>query len=189
VLHAAAIRLAPGPLDRRIFQAVNVDGGAALDAAARVLSSHAFGLGVGLLLALLLAGSLRGRSLPPIAALGLGVGLADLLGSQLLRPLVDRPRPCYALPAAEVRWLLPAANVHALPSLHAANLFALALVATRADRRLGLLAYPVAAAVAWSRVYGGVHWPLDVLFGAAWGTLWGAVAWEVMVRLGARPAR
>jgi undecaprenyl-diphosphatase len=182
---AAAIPLAPGPMDLRLFRALNFDGGRALDAAARLLSSHAFGVACGLGLAVLLAAVLRARALRPIAGLGIAVGLSDFLGSQLVRPLFLRARPCYALPAAEVRWLLPAGNVPALPSLHAANFFALALVASRADRRLGWLAYPLAAAVAWSRVYGGVHWPLDVLAGAAWGTLAGAAAWEAVSRLAA----
>lgn len=170
------------PLDYALFRLLNQDGGAWLDGAARVLSSHAFGAGVGLALAFLLWRSLGRHALRPVVALGLAVGLSDALGSQVVRPLLSRARPCYALPAREVRWLLPAADVGSLPSLHAANLFALALVATLADRRLAPLAYSAAAAVALSRVYGGVHWPSDVIAGAAWGTLCAAAAWIAATR-------
>jgi len=177
------------PLDLELLRLVNRDAGPWADAAARVLSSHAFGVGVGLLLALLLW-RLQGRAaLRSALALGLGVALSDAGGSQLLRPLFGRLRPCYALPGA-VRQLLPAANVPALPSLHAANLFALALVATLADRRLAPLAYLAAALVALSRVYGGVHWPSDVVAGALWGSLCGAAAWAATGRVSqARAAR
>lgn len=170
------------PLDLALFRLLNRDGGAWLDGAARVLSSLAFGVGVGLALALALWLS-RGRgALRAILALGIAAALSDALGSQVLRPLLGRARPCYALPAAEVRWVLRAADVSSLPSLHAANLFALALVAALGDRRLGPLAYAAAAAVSLSRVYGGVHWPSDVVAGAAWGTIWGAAAWLLATR-------
>lgn len=169
------------PLDLELLRLLNRDAGPAVDLAARVLSSHAFGVGLGVLLALLLW-KLQGRAaLRAVVALGLGVALSDAVGSQLLRPLFGRLRPCYAMPGA-VRQLLPAANIPALPSLHAANLFALALVSTLADRRLAPLAYLAAALVALSRVYGGVHWPSDVVAGALWGSLCGLAAWAVAGR-------
>jgi undecaprenyl-diphosphatase len=170
------------PLDSALFALLNGDGGPWLDSAARVLSSHAFGAAAGLLLGLSVWRSLGRQALRPLLALGLAVGLSDALGSQVIRPLLGRARPCFALPASEVRWVLPAADVGSLPSLHAANLFALALVASLADRRLAPAAYAAAAAVALSRVYGGVHWPSDVVAGAAWGTLCAGAAWLAATR-------
>lgn len=77
-------------------------------------------------------------------------------------------------------------TVGSLPSLHAANFFAMAFVAWAADRRVGIAALAIAAAVALSRVYVGVHWPTDVLAGAAWGTLCAFTALAVArLRIGA----
>lgn len=168
------------PFDRELLALVSRDGGPWLDAAARVLSSHAFGVASGIALSVLLWHLLRREALRAVAALGLSVGIADEVGSQLIRPLFGRHRPCYALPMGEVHWLLPAADVPSMPSLHAANFFAMAAVATLADRRLAWFAYPLAVAVSLSRVYAGVHWPSDVVAGALWGTLCGLLTWALL---------
>ena len=175
--------------DLAAFHAVNVDGGPLLDRAARLLSEPAFGIVWGLALAFALVVRLGRGAIPGVASLAAGTAAADFLGARLLRPVFGRVRPCYALPPGSFRAVLHAANAGSIPSLHAANLFALATAATLADRRLGLAAYPVAAAVAWSRVYGGVHWPGDVVAGALWGSLAAALAWAAAGRLARRATR
>jgi undecaprenyl-diphosphatase len=57
------------------------------------------------------------------------------------------------------------------PSGHATIAFACATVIAWQVPRLAFPAFALAAAIAWSRVYVGVHWPLDVLGGAALGVL------------------
>lgn len=172
------------PLEERLFLALNRDFGPVVDWVTVTVSDPWFGAATGVVLAAAILWRVGLARWPLAAALPAAVGLSDLVGSQVWKPLVGRTRPCYALAEGTVRWLVPAADSGALPSLHAANFFAMALVAGLADRRLGLAAAALAATVAFARVHGGVHWPTDVLAGAAWGLLCvgvarGAARWAV----------
>jgi undecaprenyl-diphosphatase len=89
--------------------------------------------------------------------------------SLVLRQWIGRLRP--PLVYEEPRPLVPTPHTGSFPSGHSATAFACATVIAWASPRLALPAFVLAALVAWSRVYVGVHWPLDVLGGAALGVL------------------
>jgi undecaprenyl-diphosphatase len=66
--------------------------------------------------------------------------------------------------------LVTAPTTHSFPSGHAATSFACAAtLAPFVGRRAAVVLYVLAAAIAYSRVYVGVHYPLDVLGGAVLG--------------------
>jgi undecaprenyl-diphosphatase len=176
-------------LEERIFRAVNVDAGSWVDGLARTLSSPVFGVTLGVLLAIALWVHRRERGWRWVLALGIALALTDALGSQVLRPLLLRARPVYALPPGTVRYLSPAANSGSIPSLHAANFFAMAVVGAVGWPALAPLLFSLATAVAWSRLYVGVHWPGDVLLGALWGSLWGLASVTFLRRMLARNGR
>jgi undecaprenyl-diphosphatase len=58
-----------------------------------------------------------------------------------------------------------------LPSGHAATSFAGAVVLTYLFRKGAVAFFVLATAIAFSRVYGGLHFPSDVLAGAALGAV------------------
>jgi undecaprenyl-diphosphatase len=93
------------------------------------------------------------------------VALADLaadLAASALKAIIPRHRP-------HVHALVAVPHTHSFPSGHAATSFACATVLAGLEPRLRVPLFLLAAAVAYSRLYNGVHWPLDVLGGAVLG--------------------
>jgi undecaprenyl-diphosphatase len=84
-----------------------------------------------------------------------------------LKVAIERDRPPVADPDPEP--LLEAPTTYSLPSGHATVSFACATVLALAVPRLRWPLFALAALVAWSRVYVGVHFPGDVLAGAVLG--------------------
>ena len=107
--------------------------------------------------------------------------VADLV-SYGLRQWIDRQRPPLVYP--EPKPLVHVPHSGSFPSGHASIAFACATVLAWYAPRLAVPAFVLAAAIAWSRVYVGVHWPLDVLGGAALGVL---VATALLMLVRARP--
>jgi undecaprenyl-diphosphatase len=118
------------------------------------------------------------RPLLTVTALTAGcVWAADLL-TMGMKPLVDRPRPFETLSDADP--LLGGTLGSSLPSGHAATSFAGAVVLAYLFRRGLPLFLVLAVAIAYSRIYLGVHYPSDVVAGAALGA---AVAFVALALL------
>jgi undecaprenyl-diphosphatase len=97
--------------------------------------------------------------------------LAALLGeatTDLAKALIDRQRPAFRY--AEPPPLMHIPRTHSFPSGHAAISFACAATLARfTSRRVAVLFFVLAALIAFSRVYVGAHYPLDVVAGALVG--------------------
>ncbi len=103
--------------------------------------------------------------------IGLTITISDQFSSHILKNWVGRVRPCHVL--AGVHMLTDCNTSFSFPSSHAVNIFAAAFFLAQPLRRFAPLCYAIAALVGYSRVYIGIHYPLDVIGGAAIGLLIG----------------
>ncbi|MGH7951194.1 MAG: glycosyltransferase family 39 protein [Limisphaerales bacterium] len=122
-------------------------------------------LAIAIVLAMLSFGKSRAR----LCALMifLVVALGDPLVVNTIKHAVARPRPCITLTNVIER--LGCTHTGSMPSAHAANWFAMTMIAFLFYRKSIWFMLPMALAVSFSRVYNGVHYPSDVLAGMILG--------------------
>jgi undecaprenyl-diphosphatase len=103
------------------------------------------------------------RSGWPFALVALAVLAADALAG-LVKVLVGEKRPDNDTGA-----LITIPHSHSFPSGHTATAFAGATILSYLVPRAAPAFFVLAAAIAYSRLYVGVHFPLDVIGGAVIG--------------------
>jgi membrane-associated phospholipid phosphatase len=170
----AAFRVADGlrelgAVDRAVYEAVGRTPTGNLDVPVRRLSGAAdkSRLWLGIAAVVAVAGGRRGRRAALEGVVAIGVTSATVnLG---VKPVARRRRPERARPALFEDRHVPMPRSASFPSGHAASAFAFAYAV---GRHLPVLAVPIrllAAAVAYSRVHTGVHYPGDVVIGSVTG--------------------
>ena len=108
--------------------------------------------------------------------------LTFLVVNCAIKPLVARVRP-YDL-FTEIQILAHAEHDFSFPSGHSANSFAVAWILFRmTPKKYGVPAVVLAALIAFSRLYVGVHYPTDVLAGTAIAILLAEVCLYALRRL------
>lgn len=99
----------------------------------------------------------------------------DMVSSSLIKPWVERVRPCNdALLVDYVRLLVKCGGGFSFTSSHATNHFGFAVITASLLRPYFRWLMPVlllwAAVISLSQVYVGVHYPVDITMGALLGT-------------------
>ena len=90
----------------------------------------------------------------------------------LLKTIVMRPRPYMVIPAT---FIVSAESGWSFPSGHSGRVFSLLPSTRKAGKTLTLFGYSMASLIAFSRIYLGVHYLLDVVFGAVIGYIAGLI--------------
>ncbi len=143
--------------------------------------------------ALVLFGGAKGRwaalmLIPLIAA-------SDQICSSVIKPLAARMRPCEVLGNVHLwngagGWITTPSEAtggyktsFSFPSSHAANITASMLFLGLVYRKLLGALLVAAAAVSYSRIYTGVHWPLDAAAGMILGAVLALAAYWLFGRI------
>ena len=118
--------------------------------------------------------------------LGLTFGFTDFTSSSIIKPTVQRLRPCNDPEIkSEVNSRIACGSGFSFPSSHASNHFALAIFMItmfyskwKAILPLGLL---WAGSISFAQVYVGVHYPVDVSSGALIGSMIGYIMASILL--------
>ena len=126
------------------------------------------------LLSVILVLNKKSRRTGFMAMLSMAVGY--LIVNLVLKNAVARIRPYEVEPALTL--LVNKAHDFSFPSGHACVSFSCATSLFRSDKKmLGVPALILASLIAFSRLYVGIHYPTDVIFGILFGVLSSLIAW------------
>jgi len=159
-----------GRVDVAVYRAIAGTPTPTLDGPLRRLSGLAnhSKLWLGVAAALFALGGRRGRHAAATGVLAIGINSAVVNLPMKLASRRDRPdRQAAGVPDERH---VPMPTSTSFPSGHSASAFAFAAAVTGSIPALGAPLRGLAAAVAFSRVHTGVHYPGDVVVGAAVGT-------------------
>lgn len=111
----------------------------------------------------------------------LSLGTSDYFGGKILKPYFERFRP----PVAGIDVVLRAPHFggYSFPSNHAINIFCAATFLGFCFPRAKYFLFLFAFFIAYSRVYVGVHYPVDVIAGAILGSLFGYLGFKSYEKL------
>jgi undecaprenyl-diphosphatase len=168
-------------MDFHLFQIINHAAGqyGLLDRLMRAVATYGPALFVLPLAYLWFFEGEEGKKATLLALASLGLAL---LIAQIIVHVSFRERPPFAHPG-EVRALIDISTDSSFPSDHATFSFAIAWVVWLKDRRLGWPALGLGALIAFSRVFVGTHYPLDVIGGAVIGLVSGLLVWNLRRQL------
>ncbi len=123
----------------------------------------------------------KGKTAKAVLHFAIVFSLADAINFRFIKPFFARARPEFSGIEVDLKTL--AHYGYSFPSNHAVNAFAVAMILALLVPRGKWWFFLLAALVGYSRVYVGVHYPLDVIGGAVIGIFLTKMYWKIISRI------
>lgn len=179
-------------LDERLFLLINGYHSPSGDVFMDFLSQKLVWLPLYLLLASLIIFNFRKKSWLVLVVISVCIGLSDVTGSKLFKPNVRRLRPSHTKKLEkDIHLLIKKDGTHykggtyGYFSSHASTTFCLAtfLILLFKRRHKSILLLIIwSVSIGYSRIYLGVHYPLDVITGFLFGFLYAYLGVKLLKR-------
>ena len=119
-----------------------------------------------LIIYLLFFGQKKGKIV--LCLLIISLGINDYICASIIKPTIARLRPSHEF-LEYINLLVPKGGKWSMPSNHASNMFVLATIISNFYSKTKAGIFLIAILVSFSRIYVGVHYPMDVIVGASIG--------------------
>ena len=174
-------------LDQEFFLLLNGAGTKTFDSFFVFISSTKSAIPLFLFIIFLLIKKYRTSFWQGLVLILIVVSLADLTSVHAFKNVFMRLRPSHE-PAMvdQIRLLVSKGGLYGFVSSHAANFFAIAAIVSSlfSERKhLPYVLYSWATIVAYSRIYVGKHYPLDVIGGAILGIFIAKIVWCIVLKI------
>ena len=158
-------------LDTEVFLFLNGSNNSYLDVIMYWASDKVFWFPFYAMLLVYLAYKFKWKVIRILVMLTLLITITDQVSSSIIKPTVKRLRPSHTVELTDKIYISEAGKggEYGFVSSHAANSFALfffiAILLKKENKKIVYLIFAWAILVSYSRIYNGVHYPLDILGG------------------------
>lgn len=158
-------------IDNALFRLINSSGDVNLDPIMILFSNKFIFIPLYIYILFVLFKQYKKQFIWILLSLIVLIFLADFGSVHFFKNIFQRLRPCHQLD--DIRIVLECGGLYGFISSHAANMFSIAFFIglINRDLKLFIFLFSLASIIGFSRIYLGVHFPLDIVGGMLWAII------------------